>query len=91
LYGWRLVKRAKDTPYFPWALIACVPALWEPINYIFIFGGYDGSLPGSIMTLGIMKLISASLRDYQNEVAIDTKVVKAAITSRPRKELATAG
>jgi hypothetical protein len=63
--AWRLARRALGTPYLPIAMFVCIPVIWEPINYLFIFGGFDGALPANIYLLGMLKLLSNSLDVYE--------------------------
>lgn len=86
-YAWRLACRAQGTPYFPLALFAGLPVLYEPFNYVFIFGAFDASLPASIYALGMLKLVDNTVTDYRGEPAVS------ALTSLPRvdPEAALAG
>ena len=38
---WKIVRGSKRTDYLPLALLVGIPAVYEPFNYIFIFGGFD--------------------------------------------------
>jgi hypothetical protein len=68
--AWRLAKRAQGTPYLPIALFIGLPIIWEPINYVFIFGGYDGALPNAIFGVGMLKMLSYSLEAYIPQPAL---------------------
>lgn len=57
----KLLKLAKSTPYFPLALFVCIPMIYEPFNYCFIFGAFDGGLAGAIFGAGMLKMIEASI------------------------------
>ena len=57
----KLIRQARDTPYWPLALCICLPTIYQPFNYVFIFGGFDGDLPAAILGLGLLKMLSESL------------------------------
>jgi hypothetical protein len=55
--AWRLVRRARDTFVFPLALFVCIPIIYEPFNYIFVFGGFDGSVSQTLYWAGLLNLV----------------------------------
>lgn len=59
--AWKLVRRAEGTAYYPLTLFVGLPLIWNPVNYIFIFGGYDGALPETIFGIGMLKMLAHSL------------------------------
>lgn len=63
-FAWQLARRAQHTPFFPLALFFGLPLIYEPFNFVFIFGGFDSGLVASIYGLGILKMVSNSLNDY---------------------------
>jgi hypothetical protein len=64
----RLIRRAQGTPFFPMALAVGVPTIVFPANFVFIFGSYSDDLPGAIMILGTLKLLSNSLDAYEAKI-----------------------
>lgn len=56
LTAWRLCRRASGTPLFPFALFIAIPMIYEPLNYLFIFGGFDGSLPQTLYWAGLLNM-----------------------------------
>ena len=69
-YALRLIGRCRNTPFFVISLFIGIPAIFEPINYIFIFGGYEGSLPNSVFAVAMLRLISNSREAWQPAVEI---------------------
>ena len=61
----RLMRRAYGTPYLPWSLFVGVPAVIEPVTFSLIVGGYDGAMAGTILIVGVMKLLERGLDDYE--------------------------
>lgn len=62
--AWGLARRARGTPYLPMALFVGLPPIYEPFNFVFIFGGFEGSVPTMIYTLGMLKLVQNTLDDH---------------------------
>ncbi len=62
--AWKLVWRAKRTPYFILALFIGIPAMIEPFYFTFIFGGFENALPESLLTLGMLRMLRNSLDDF---------------------------
>ena len=88
-----LIGRAKNTPYFTFALFIGMPIIFEPFFFTFIFGGYNAALPTAIFGLGMLKLTESSLADYQagtepNRPKLPSREVTR--TSQPIERLAPA-
>jgi O-antigen ligase len=60
-YAWRLMRAAASTPFLPLALFIGLPAVFEPIRYIFIYGAYDAGFPETIFVCGMLRLLSKAL------------------------------
>ena len=69
-YALRLIGRCRNTPFFVVSLFLGIPAIFEPINYVFIFGGYENALPNSVFTVAMLRLISNSREAWQPAVEI---------------------
>jgi hypothetical protein len=59
--SWRLIRRAEGTEYYPLALFLGLPLLWEPFNYIFVFGAFESGLPPLLCSIGMVKMLNHSL------------------------------
>ena len=68
--AWRLIRRAEGTEYYPLALFLGLPLLWEPFNYIFIFGAYESGLPPLLCSIGMLKMLTHSLDAYATQAAV---------------------
>ena len=62
-YAWKLIRRAKGTPYFPMALMVGIPIIPQPLSLIFT-GFYDSQSISAYYGVAILRLISRSLDDY---------------------------
>jgi hypothetical protein len=63
--AWRLCRRARDTAVFPLALFISIPVIYEPFNFIFVFGGFDGSVSQTLFWAGLLNLTS----NYLDKIA----------------------
>jgi hypothetical protein len=62
-YAWRLIVVSRGTDFFPLALFVGIPAIYEPLQYIFIFGGFDSGFPNTLFVCGMLKLLSKGIQD----------------------------
>jgi hypothetical protein len=63
-YGWKIVRRSQGTDYLPLALLVGIPAIYEPFNYVFIFGSFDDDFPDTLFVCGMLKLLSKALNEH---------------------------
>lgn len=57
-YSWNTIRRSQGTDYLPLALLVGLPAIYEPFNYVFIFGAFDSGFPNTLFVCGMLKLLS---------------------------------
>lgn len=65
--AWKLARRAMSTPHLGFALFICIPVVYAPLYFLFIFGSFDISLPISIYYLGLLKMLDNSLDAWERE------------------------
>lgn len=65
--AWKLVLRAKPSPHFFLALFVCIPVIYYPFYFTLIFGSFDGALPLSIYSLGLLKMLDNSLGAWERD------------------------
>jgi hypothetical protein len=63
-YAWKIIRRAKGTPFFPLALFIGVPAIYKPFSFIVVFGAFESDLPDAIVALAFLNLCSRGLDAY---------------------------
>jgi hypothetical protein len=63
----KLIRLAKRTPYFSFALFCCVGWLIHPFYFTFVFGQFETGFPEVIIGIGMMKMLETSLSEYQAE------------------------
>jgi hypothetical protein len=73
LMAWRLCRQAHGTNAFPFTLFVCIPVIYEPFNYIFVFGGYDGSISQTLYWAGLLNMTSNYLAKTTAEHKTDAR------------------
>ena len=54
--AWRLCKRARGTKAFTLALFVGIPIIYEPFNFVFIFGGLDSNYSQMLFWAGLLNM-----------------------------------
>ncbi len=54
--AWRLCKRAIGTKAFTLALFVGIPIIYEPFNFVFVFGGLDSNYPQLLFWAGLLNM-----------------------------------
>jgi hypothetical protein len=78
--GWKLIFKARGTVWQPLVFLICIPAIVEPLMFVFVFGAYDTSTGESFFLLGLMHLINNSMAEPQTKLGdviggIDEKII----------------
>ena len=82
IYAARVIRASQNTEFYPLALFVGLASIWEPVQYLFVFGAYDSGLPNSIFVIGMLKMVSNSLQ--ASKVATDRR--KSIVERRKRVE-----
>ena len=61
-YAWKIINSARKTAFFPLALFSGIVAIYHPICFWLIFGGYGADFTQAIFTLGMLNLIDRSIK-----------------------------
>ena len=64
IHAARLIRRTKGTPLFEPTMFFCLPIVFEPFWYTFVFGGHPAVIPFAGLGLGTIKLIENSIAIY---------------------------
>jgi hypothetical protein len=56
LLAWRLCKSARGTKAFPLALFVGIPIIYEPFNFVVIFGGLDSNYSQLLFWAGLLNM-----------------------------------
>jgi hypothetical protein len=54
--AWRLCRQARGTKVFSLALFVGIPIIYEPFNFVVIFGGLDGNYPQLLFWAGLLNM-----------------------------------
>lgn len=67
LLAWHLCRRAYGTKAFGLALFVGIPIIYEPFNFIFIFGGLDGNFSQMLFWAGLLNMTKNYLNTVQTK------------------------
>jgi len=56
--AWRLCKRARGTIAFPLSLFVAIPIIYEPFQFVVVFGALEGSYPQTLFWAGLLNITS---------------------------------
>jgi hypothetical protein len=56
--AWRLCKRARGSSAFTLALFVSIPIIYEPFNFVVVFGGLDSNYPQLLFWSGLLNMTS---------------------------------
>jgi hypothetical protein len=83
--AWRLCIRARGTKAFTLALFVGIPIIYEPFNFIVIFGGLDSNYPQLLLWSGLLNMtdnymhrtrVVGTLKGEQRELPADKELGK---------------
>ena len=74
LLAWRLCKKARGTEAFTLALFVGIPIIYEPFNFIFVFGGLDGNYPQLLFWAGLLNMTSNYLDSVKASGIMHTEI-----------------
>jgi hypothetical protein len=55
--AWRLCKRAQETAALPLALFVSIPIIYEPFNFVVVFGALDSSYSTTLFWAGLLNMV----------------------------------
>jgi hypothetical protein len=61
VHAHRQIMRCKGTPWLPLALFICIPMIWFPFFFIFIFGGFSLDSVALLTNAAILRLLENNL------------------------------
>lgn len=57
----RLIKRSKNMPWRPVVMIVCIPLMWYPLFFLFVFGSFAKDAVIILMGYGMIRLLENNL------------------------------
>lgn len=67
--AWKLCNLARSTSAFPLALFISIPIIYEPFQFVFIFGALENSYPTSLFWAGMLNMMNTYLDHIKRENA----------------------
>lgn len=65
ILAWRLCKRARDSRGFTLALFVSIPIIYEPFNFVIIFGGLDSNYSQLLFWAGLLNMTANYLEKIE--------------------------
>jgi hypothetical protein len=65
-----MILESQGTPYLFLSMFIGIPVIIFPIFFLFVFGAYEMDIINSLFYAGMLKMISASIKAYKEEVRI---------------------
>lgn len=62
--GWMLIRQAQGGPYEFLAFFVGIPLIYEPFQFIFIYGSFEGNITASIFAVGMVKMLKNSFQEF---------------------------
>ncbi len=84
LFAWRLCKRARGTKAFTLTLFVGLPIIYEPFNFVIIFGGLDSNYPQLLFWAGLLNMSERYVDSMKRPAGLD---IEAGPVARPAQEL----
>jgi hypothetical protein len=79
--AFRIARACLGTELSTLVLFLCMQMIWQPVNFIAVFGSYDGNLPQQIYWAGLLKMVGNTLQalgiplDRPKEVRTETRAL----------------
>lgn len=66
VHAHRLVRGYQNSEWFPLVLFFCIPIIWFPIFFVFIFGGFQADGVAILLNAGMLRLLQNNLPSDAN-------------------------
>jgi len=89
VFAWKLCRRAYGTKAFSLALFVGIPVIYEPFNFIVVFGGLDHNFPQLLFWAGLLNMTNnwlerlTALRSSAPAKPDNGQVVAAGVSVQP--------
>jgi hypothetical protein len=80
--AWRLCKHARETKAFTLALFVSIPIIYEPFNFVFIFGGLDSNYTQLLFWAGLLNMTQRYMEGLQPTIRSYTETTTDALPVR---------
>ncbi len=87
LLAWKLCIRARGTKAFTLALFVGIPVIYEPFNFVVVFGGLDSNYSQLLFWAGLLNMTQRYVENLKRTTLPDLTKVREAATTLPSREL----
>jgi O-Antigen ligase len=67
ILAWRILWRARHTPFRILGFLICAPIVLEPFMFCFVFGAFENGILDALFGLGMLRMLGNSLNAYDEE------------------------
>lgn len=67
----QLIMYSRGKPYFREVIFFCLPMVWFPLFFLFIFGSFKSSIPGFFIQVGLLRLLEINLKNNNQDSHIE--------------------
>jgi hypothetical protein len=82
LLAWRLCIKARGTKAFPLALFVGIPIIYEPFNFVVVFGALDSGYPQLLVWAGLLNMTQRYVDSLKLASRLDLEATPVAQPSR---------
>lgn len=82
ILAWRLCKRARGTHAFSLALFVGIPIIYEPFNFVVVFGALDSGYPQLLFWAGLLNMTQRYVDRLKPIVPVNVEPVRVAPPAR---------
>jgi len=61
----KLIMFSRGKPYFGEVIFFCLPLVWFPLFFLFVFGSFKSSIPTFFLQMGLLRLLEINIRDKE--------------------------
>ena len=87
LLAWRICIQARGTKAFTLALFVGIPIIYEPFNFVVIFGGLDSNYSQLLFWAGCLNMTKRYVENLKRTTLMDVRKVSEEAAARPAREL----
>ena len=74
IYSYKCAVKCRGTLLFPIAIYLAIQLIWGPIEYAFIFGGYDAYLPDLLFHVACLRLLIRMSGEWKQKAVAKAKL-----------------
>lgn len=72
----KLIIYSRKKPYFREVIFFCLPLVWFPLFFVFIFGSFKASIPTFFLQVGLLRLLEINLKGREEANEINSELAR---------------